>query len=1020
MKNTTATTTTTSHFQVVPNFFLNKEECDANHFYNRPQTNSRYRGFTQTHFTCGDEEQFEKYRDYTNFRRDEQEEDTITTTRITFDNSALLWNRNVNLDPDTVTNTFRYIFNKFKKGIFIKIVNNELKVFLPFSKHNFENEWSSRLQVTPGYGSHLEFIEHIYKIDNRSFNPKKVNKFPSAWIGNNAIIRFEYPPTEDDTGIPAFADFFQELTQSRKIPDVEFFFNKRDFPIIRRDLTEAYDHLFGKNVPLLSHRYDKYSPILSCCTTDAHADIPCPTWDDWSRVQKLESGKMFTKSNFDYDIDCSIEWADKIETAIFRGSSTGAGVTVDTNPRLKAAYMSSLKPKDGSVLLLDAGITSWNVRPRKLHDVSYLQTIEIDTLPFGLVEKMTPREQCRYKYILHIPGHVAAYRLSLELGMKSVILKVESEYQVWYSAMLKPYVHYVPVKADLSDLLDKIKWCKNNDDKCRTIAENALEFYKSYLTKDGMLDYMQNLLTQIHKQSCTYTYLDMHPFDVQYQEEWDLVKSTTTTTSSRVVAVDHKPVFPVAHFPRSSAFLDGLKSYFDVTQGRSIMHTRSEQPIYKTVNTEIYCAKIADKVVSAKAISEARQKETIHEAFVGITEINRLLRVVPNFVYTFGVDATNSYIVRENIQGMTLYEYLTMKTMHFNMLEFAKILVQVALAIQVAQNEISFVHWDLMPWNIILLSLNERMVIEYPVLPGKVYKFETKCMPIIFDYGKSHVVSSISSEQYTRMNLFSFSSIQDILSLLFSSLHTILDHQKLEKGDMRLLFELTLFFTGTTFRKEKFTSVSELKKFLDVNKKYSTITTSKKYELEKKTPLDFVDFIVFEKCPDLGRYVTVEKTCCYANDDGFGDLIVAGMLDATNAELFITTELRLNPFFLALANDDDERRKNLSIRFYKNFTTWLFNNYGHVATMEIQKELTLDVAFSIQTKKRGCTLFDRQTVPKSKARFEDNLEYSSLLLNNNKPKERVLGAWAAKKHSPQFRTLLKYLEKCYNNHSLVE
>ena len=31
-------------------------------------TNSRYRGFTQTYFTAGDEEQFQKHRDYSDSR----------------------------------------------------------------------------------------------------------------------------------------------------------------------------------------------------------------------------------------------------------------------------------------------------------------------------------------------------------------------------------------------------------------------------------------------------------------------------------------------------------------------------------------------------------------------------------------------------------------------------------------------------------------------------------------------------------------------------------------------------------------------------------------------------------------------------------------------------------------------------------------------------------------------------------------------------------------------------------------
>ncbi len=35
-------------------------------------------------------------------------------------------------------NTFDYVFNKFKKGIFVKIVDNKVVTFLPFSKHGYK------------------------------------------------------------------------------------------------------------------------------------------------------------------------------------------------------------------------------------------------------------------------------------------------------------------------------------------------------------------------------------------------------------------------------------------------------------------------------------------------------------------------------------------------------------------------------------------------------------------------------------------------------------------------------------------------------------------------------------------------------------------------------------------------------------------------------------------------------------------------------------------------------------------
>ena len=103
--------------------------------------------------------------------------------------------------------------------------------------------------------------------------------------------------------------------------------------------------------------------------------------------------------------------------------------------------------------------------------------------------------------------------------MNSVILLVESEWKIWYSHLLKPYVHYIPVRKDLSNIYRQIKWCKNNDDKCKQISINARKFYETYLQKDGILDYMQKIFIDIKKQTGGYTYHKIPLLTLQLQEE---------------------------------------------------------------------------------------------------------------------------------------------------------------------------------------------------------------------------------------------------------------------------------------------------------------------------------------------------------------------------------------------------------------------------------------------------------------------------------------------------------------------
>jgi len=514
--------TTTSGFQIKPDFYNTKELCIESS-KKKIQTNPRYKNFNQTHFTAGDEEQFIEYKYEIN---GSSEFDDVNDDNVFSNYEPEIWEGYHNLETKSVLNTFRYIFNKFKKGIFVKILDNQLKVFLPFSNANFINEWSHNIKSSDEFN----IFEYVSIIEGYKFSEKNVNDFKNTWYANNCLLRYEYPIYEGDTNVSNIKNMLEELCEKREIPDIEFFLNRRDFPIITKNKSEPYYDLWDSyDYPLVSHNYDKYIPILSMSKTDIFADILIPTHEDWSRIQSVEN-KWFCKSYRSCEENVEIKWEDKQNVAVFRGSSTGNGVTIDTNQRLKIAYLSYLKKIDKSDNLpyLDAGITKWNLRIKKLMNIPELTVVDIHSLPFDLVPFMSIEEQCKYKYIVHIDGHVSAFRLSLELKMGNVILLVDSGWKMWYSDLLKPYVHYVPVANDLSDIYEKIRWCKLNDDKCKEIVLNAKKFYETYLQKDGVLDYMQKILINIKKQTGTYYYNEISPLTLQIEKEKEIIKEYNT------------------------------------------------------------------------------------------------------------------------------------------------------------------------------------------------------------------------------------------------------------------------------------------------------------------------------------------------------------------------------------------------------------------------------------------------------------------------------------------------------------
>lgn len=855
--------TTTSAFQNKPDFYSSKEECLNDR--DKQQTNPRYKNFRQTHFTAGDEEQFSQYRDITN--------GDICISNISLDKNIFTkqtfspWNKHKDLQADAVINTFRYIFHKFKKGIFVKIMNNKLRVFLPFSKANFVNEWGDKIKINKDkYGTVKDFIRHISQMEGRNFNPRYVNDNYNEWYGNNCLVRYELPISEGESNVGNVKNMLEELCAQRKVPDIEFFINRRDFPIITRDDTEPYNNIWGSTEqPLISHLYDKYVPILSMSNTVKYADILIPTWEDWARIQSYEN-KWFPRACRDYTEKFNVPWDNKKPTAVFRGGTTGCGVTIDSNPRLKLAYLSSVTELDeNGVPYLDAGVTNWNLRPRKLQNEKYLRTIEIEDLPFGLSNRLSPQEQAGYKYIINVDGHVTAFRLSMELSMGSVILLVDSPWKIWYRDMLVPYEHYVPVREDLSNLIEQIKWCRENDLKCQGIAQNALQFFNTYLHKKGVLDYMQKTLIDIKSEMGIYLYNTVTPLDTLIQMEYNQLDFSHPEINK---GLDKINVIPM--MGRSYGLLQGIEwvvRKIISDDGDFEKFSEEKEEIFQNNLEKIRAFRIADfSVVVKNTFDSQKVREYIHETYIGTKSINELCKYIPNFAYVFGMyrkgDTFN--VITERIYGNTLFEYINSTS--FNFQEFLFILIQICLAIQVAQNRCGLVHYDLTPWNIILQRLGTPVEFDYILSHNNIVRIRTSIIPIIINYGKSHVIHK--EEHHGLIRMFNVCTIQDIVTILVKSIDQIINKQHLPQKDYQNLLHLANFLSGTTYRKDTFKNARDLREFFSKLRNYSALLYDDKYELKKLIPYDLVKYIMKKTRKDYKFLIGVVKEYHPSMDKG--------------------------------------------------------------------------------------------------------------------------------------------------------
>ncbi|MES2121259.1 MAG: glycosyl transferase family 90 [Chlamydiota bacterium] len=184
-------------------------------------------------------------------------------------------------------------------------------------------------------------------------------------------------------------------------------------------------------------------------------------------------------------------WNERLPKAIWRGAMTGAADITDESflqfPRARLVSSSIAHPE-----LLDA----------KFNTVTQCSTPEKVKEVYGhyFADTLKVIDHIPYKYQILLDGNTCAYsRAFWQLFSQSVIFKQDSSHIQWYYRALTPFVHYIPIRADLSDLSKKIEWAQTHDTECQKISRNAQRFAESHLRKPDVYLYFYLLLSEYAK-----------------------------------------------------------------------------------------------------------------------------------------------------------------------------------------------------------------------------------------------------------------------------------------------------------------------------------------------------------------------------------------------------------------------------------------------------------------------------------------------------------------------------------------
>jgi Glycosyl transferase family 90 len=102
-----------------------------------------------------------------------------------------------------------------------------------------------------------------------------------------------------------------------------------------------------------------------------------------------------------------------------------------------------------------------------------------------------------YQVAVVLGGIGAAFRTPVHLSAGQAIVLQRFSFEEWFVPYMTPWVHYIPLKEDLSDLKTIMEWVRDNQNKVKSIAENGKKFYEEWLSFPQTNEHWHELLWRL-------------------------------------------------------------------------------------------------------------------------------------------------------------------------------------------------------------------------------------------------------------------------------------------------------------------------------------------------------------------------------------------------------------------------------------------------------------------------------------------------------------------------------------------
>lgn len=164
-------------------------------------------------------------------------------------------------------------------------------------------------------------------------------------------------------------------------------------------------------------------------------------------------------------------WHEKQDKAVFRGKLTGEKIKAlenDWKGKCRSIPRCRLILDCRTSRFVDARLTSTsNVLPELIDDFNLTAPV------------LHMKDILSYKGIVILEGNDVSSGLKWALLSSSVVLMPEPFFTSWaMEELLEPWIHYIPIERDFSDLDEKVIWMIRHDAEARRISDRATLWIK--------------------------------------------------------------------------------------------------------------------------------------------------------------------------------------------------------------------------------------------------------------------------------------------------------------------------------------------------------------------------------------------------------------------------------------------------------------------------------------------------------------------------------------------------------------